>query len=133
MSTRQDTDERQERWARDVLPIAGIDRPVGLDDLSDASLLRLQRRHALASIEAREYGNAYREHGEHMLALACHQKRMARFRLRMRYGAREDGTFVYEWVYSRRLFPSYPLAAIIDHGRFRLGRSHVLAWQAVAS
>lgn len=126
-------DEQQERWARDTWPITGIDRPFGLDDLSDLGLLRLQRRHALSSIEAREFGNSDRAEGEHMLAVACHQKRMARFRLRMRYGAREGGTDVYEWVYSRRLAPSYRLAALIDQSRFRLGRSHVLMWSAVAS
>jgi hypothetical protein len=53
---------------------------------------------------------------------------LARFRLRMRYGAGEPGTDSYDRWYRFDDAPSYRLAAAVDFYRARAGRSHVLAW-----
>lgn len=108
-----------------------------LDDMTDDSLARIRRQLLRQTSDlAREHLASGREdllaEAHHRWYEACEIRdhQLARFRLQMRYGARDDGTYSWRCYYSHDEAPHYRLAIAMDHSRFRRGLRHCLAWSA---
>lgn len=101
-----------------------MQRPFGLIDLADDSLVRVARQ-----LRRRiEDGEPEAKHAKELRAIKVQQ--LSRLALRMRYGAVDNhvGTDVYDRYHRLDEAPSYNLAAHMDRERARLGWRHVLAW-----
>lgn len=99
-------------------------RPFGLIDLADDSLVRVARQ-LRRRVEDGEPGAKF---AKQLRAIKVQQ--LSRLALRMRYGAVDNhvGTDVYDRYHRLDEPPTYNLAAHMDRERARLGWRHVLAW-----
>jgi hypothetical protein len=95
-----------------------------LDELTDEGLSR-----AMVAYR-RDVEDGVRVEGSRRALARSREIQLARFRLRMRYGAEERGTDSYDRWYRFDEAPSYRLSAALDLHRCRAGQSHVLAWPA---
>jgi hypothetical protein len=93
-----------------------------LDELTDEGLNRVVVAYW------RDVEDGVRVEGSRWALARCREIQLARFRLRMRYGAEERGTDSYDRWYRFDEAPSYRLGAAFDLHRCRAGQSHVLAW-----
>lgn len=93
-----------------------------LDELTDEGLARTMVAYR------RDIEDGVRVDGSRHALARCRGIQLSRFRLRMRYGAQERGTDVYDRWYRFDEAPNYKLAASMDFYRCRAGKSHVLAW-----
>jgi len=95
-----------------------------LRDLTDDGLTRLEKQRRRAVEDGMPVPDAaIRE---------VRAVRIMRLLLRMRYGAVDNhvGTHSYDHWYRLDKAPSYDLALLMDHGRWCLGRRHVLSWNS---
>ena len=97
-------------------------RPFLVAELTDEGLARLLRAYKRDTEDGRATAGTAR------LMTHIRGQQMARLRLRMRYGARDDGTGSYDRWYRLDEAPSYVLAAAMDRARAVAGQSHVLRW-----
>lgn len=102
----------------------------GLLDQADDSLRRLRRTFLREASDLAEGGYLDRARRASDEAQLIRRHQMARFRLRMRYGAVDDhlGTPNFDCWYRHDAAPTYRLAAAMDRARQWQGRSHVLEW-----
>jgi hypothetical protein len=95
-----------------------------LEELSDEAL------HRVMVACRRDVEDGVRVEGSRRVLARSREIQLARFRLRMRYGAEERGTDSYDRWYRFDEAPSYRLGAALDLHRCRAGLNHVLAWLA---
>lgn len=100
---------------------------IGIAQLDDEALANYMRR------LRREIEDGIRAEMNEVLWVRARRLQLARFRLRMRYGAVDEhrGTGSYDRWYRLDEAPTYGLAALMDRERWRLGIGrHVLDWGA---
>lgn len=99
--------------------------PLGLDDLTDEGLARVEREYRRMVEDGRPDAKQAA-----LWAKRAHGLRMSRLRLKMRYRAVDNhaGTDSYDRYYRLNEQPTYKLAAAMDHWNAQNGRRHVLAW-----
>lgn len=110
------------------------DEMVTFHHMGDEALARLATTYRRA-IEDGRVGDGTSPHTFAELLRQVSVLRRIRFRLRMRYGARDAygpegdrGTDVYDHYYRRSHPPSYALALKIDRARFDAGQSCIVNW-----
>lgn len=118
---------------------ASHDEGVSFHHLGDDSLARLATAYRRA-IEDGRVGDGTTPHSFAYLLRWVTALQRVRFRLRMRYGARDvygspgdRGTDVYDRWYRHNEPPSYALAFSFDRARFEAGQSCVVQWVSSSS